>query len=164
MWMWQTRTFIERGMIPSHSTVTQRVTENIKSEPNILINQSKCRVSQVGLSLKVGFQCYLTTRVAGFSCNFFQKRVLKYILSLPSLSNYYILFHSPWIFDGLQYHVLYSVFFQESKYTEVLQEGRPHPGPETGLLTNTRKWIVWGDTCADKTRDFIGKGHPGGEQ
>ena len=24
--------------------------------------------------------------------------------------------------------------------------------------------MVHGDTCADKARDFIGKGHPGGEQ
>ena len=46
----------------------------------------------------------------------------------------------------------------------LLQEGGPLPGPETGLLSNTGKWIVWGDTCADKTRDFIGKGHPGVEQ
>ena len=46
----------------------------------------------------------------------------------------------------------------------VLQEGGPLPGPETGLLSNTWKWIVWGDTCADKARDFIGKGYPGGEQ
>ena len=46
----------------------------------------------------------------------------------------------------------------------LLQEGGPFPGPETGLLSNTRKWIVQGDTCADKARDFIGKGHPGGEQ
>ena len=38
------------------------------------------------------------------------------------------------------------------------------PGPKTGLLSNTWKWIVWGDTCADKARDFIGKGRPGGEQ
>ena len=38
------------------------------------------------------------------------------------------------------------------------------PGPETGLLSNTQKWIVWGDIYADKARDFIGKGHPGGEQ
>ena len=45
-----------------------------------------------------------------------------------------------------------------------LQEGGPLPGPETGLLSNTRKWIVWGDTCADKSRGFIGKGHPGREQ
>ena len=40
----------------------------------------------------------------------------------------------------------------------------PFPGPESGLLSNTRKWIVWGDTCADKARDFTGKGRPGGEQ
>ena len=40
----------------------------------------------------------------------------------------------------------------------------PLPGPEAGLLSNTRKWIGRGDTCADKARDFIGKGHPGGEQ
>ena len=46
----------------------------------------------------------------------------------------------------------------------MLQEGGPLPGPETGLLSNTRKWIVRGDICADKARDFIGKGHPGGEQ
>ena len=45
----------------------------------------------------------------------------------------------------------------------LLEEG-PHPGPETGLLSNTRKQIVRGDTCAEKARDFIGKGHPGGEQ
>ena len=44
------------------------------------------------------------------------------------------------------------------------QEGGPLPGPETGLLSNTQKGIVRGDTCADKARDFIGKGHPGGEQ
>ena len=46
----------------------------------------------------------------------------------------------------------------------MLQEGEPLPGPETGLLSNTQKWIVRGDTYADKARDFIGKGHPGGEQ
>ena len=46
----------------------------------------------------------------------------------------------------------------------MLQEGRPLPGPETGLLSNTQNWIVWGDTCAGKARDFIGKGHPGGEK
>ena len=46
----------------------------------------------------------------------------------------------------------------------MLQEGGPLPGPETGFLSNTQKWIVWGDTCADKARDFIGKGRPGGEQ
>ena len=46
----------------------------------------------------------------------------------------------------------------------LLQEGGPLPGPETGLLSNTRKWIVQGDTSANKARDFTGKGHPGGEQ
>ena len=40
----------------------------------------------------------------------------------------------------------------------------PLPGPETGLLPNTRKCIVPGDTCANKARDFIGKWHLGGEQ
>ena len=45
-----------------------------------------------------------------------------------------------------------------------MQEGGPLPGPENGLLSNTQKRIVRGDTCADKARDFIGKGHPGGEQ
>ena len=46
----------------------------------------------------------------------------------------------------------------------LLQEGGSLPGPETGLLFNTRKLIVQGDTRADKARDLIGKGHPGGEQ
>ena len=46
----------------------------------------------------------------------------------------------------------------------LVQEGGPLPGPKTGLSSNTRKWIVRGDTCADKARDFIGKGHLGGEQ
>ena len=45
----------------------------------------------------------------------------------------------------------------------LLQEGGLLPGPETGLLS-TRKWIVWGDTCAEKARDFIGKGRLGGEE
>ena len=46
----------------------------------------------------------------------------------------------------------------------MFQEGGPLLGPKTGLLSNIRKWIVRGDTCADKARDFIGKGRPGGEQ
>ena len=45
-----------------------------------------------------------------------------------------------------------------------LQEKGPLPGLETGLLFNTRKWNVRGDTFADKARDFIGKGRLGGEQ
>ena len=47
---------------------------------------------------------------------------------------------------------------------ELLQEGIHFSASKTGLLSNTWKWIVRGDTCADKARDFIGKGHPGGEQ
>ena len=46
----------------------------------------------------------------------------------------------------------------------LLQEGGLLPGPETGLLSNIQKWIVRGDKCVDKARDFIGKGRPGGEQ
>ena len=46
----------------------------------------------------------------------------------------------------------------------LLQERGPLPGPKTGLLSNSQKWIVQGDTCADKTRDFIGKGRSSGEQ
>ena len=45
----------------------------------------------------------------------------------------------------------------------MLPEGGSLPGPETGLLSNTGKWIIWGDTCAVKARDFIGKRQPGGE-
>ena len=38
---------------------------------------------------------------------------------------------------------------------EILQEGKPLPGPESGLLSNTRG-IVQRDACAG---DFIGQGH-----
>ena len=30
-------------------------------------------------------------------------------------------------------------------------------GPECGLLSNTRRWILQGDTHANKAKDFIGK-------
>ena len=46
----------------------------------------------------------------------------------------------------------------------LLQEGGPLQGPKTGLLSNIQKWIVQGDTCVDKARNFIGKEHLGGEQ
>ena len=49
-------------------------------------------------------------------------------------------------------------------WVRLLQDRGRLPGPETGPLSNTGKWIVRGDTCADKARDFIGKGRPGGEQ
>ena len=44
------------------------------------------------------------------------------------------------------------------------RKGGPFQGPKLGSCLNSRKWIVRGDTCADKARDFIGKGPPGGEQ
>ena len=56
------------------------------------------------------------------------------------------------------------IFLSSKMEMIMLQEGGPLPGPEIGLLPNTRKWIVRGDTCAEKARDFIGKGHPGREQ
>ena len=46
----------------------------------------------------------------------------------------------------------------------MLQERGPFTGPETGLLSTTQKGIVQGATCVDKARDFIGRGHPSGEQ
>ena len=45
----------------------------------------------------------------------------------------------------------------------LLQEGGPLPGPQTRLLSKTRKWIVPGDTCWQSKR-FYWKGRPGGEQ
>ena len=39
----------------------------------------------------------------------------------------------------------------------LLQEGRPLPGLGSGLLSNTQKWVVQGDTCTDNAKDFIGK-------
>ena len=35
---------------------------------------------------------------------------------------------------------------------------------KSGLLSNMQKWIVRGDTRADKARDFLGKGRPGRER
>ena len=67
------------------------------------------------------------------------------------------------------YKVLTAFFFFLNPYatsciTYLLKEGGPLSGPQTGLLSNTQKWIVRGDTSADKARDFIGKGHLDGEQ
>ena len=47
---------------------------------------------------------------------------------------------------------------------KVFQKEGSLPRPKSGLSSNTQKWIVQGDTCADKARGFIGKGRPGGEQ
>ena len=43
------------------------------------------------------------------------------------------------------------------QHTLLLQEGRPLPRPESGLLSNSWKWVVWWDTQADKAKNFIGK-------
>ena len=45
----------------------------------------------------------------------------------------------------------------------MLQGGGPLPGLKNGLLYSPQTWIVWEDTCVDKARDFIVKGHLGGE-
>ena len=64
---------------------------------------------------------------------------------------------SPWCHPAISSSVV--PFSSCPQSLSVLQEGGPFPEPETGLLSNTRKWIVRGDTSADKVRDFIGKGH-----
>ena len=46
----------------------------------------------------------------------------------------------------------------------LLQEGEPLPGPESGLLSNTQNELSEETHVLDKARDFIRKGHPGGEQ
>ena len=43
----------------------------------------------------------------------------------------------------------------------MLQEEGPLPGPKTGRLSNTQKWIVHEDTHSHNARDFIRKGHLG---
>ena len=50
-----------------------------------------------------------------------------------------------------------SMGFSRQEY----RSGSPFPSP---VLSNTWHWIVRGDTHADEARDFIVKGHPGGEQ
>ena len=41
---------------------------------------------------------------------------------------------------------------------DLLQEGRPLPGPESGLLSNTQKLIVQGDTRTDKAKTLLESG------
>ena len=48
--------------------------------------------------------------------------------------------------------------------SKVLQEGGPLPAAKRELLSNPQKRIIQGDTRADKARDVVGMGHPGGEQ
>ena len=51
----------------------------------------------------------------------------------------------------------------ETTYIVVLQEGGPLPGPKLGSCLTLGNELSE-ETHADKARDFIGKGHPGGEQ
>ena len=71
-----------------------------------------------------------------------------------------------WHWEGAGEEASFRPLHRHLHYNSVLllQEGGPFPGPESGLLSNTRKGTVRGDTRADKARDFIGKGRPGGEQ
>ena len=43
------------------------------------------------------------------------------------------------------------------------RKGDPFQGPKLGSCLTLGKELSE-ETCADKARDFIGKGHPGGEQ
>ena len=60
----------------------------------------------------------------------------------------------------LQYfgHLMRRADLLEKTLMLVLQERGPLPGPESGCLSNTWKWIVQGDTCAAEARHFISKG------
>ena len=44
------------------------------------------------------------------------------------------------------------------------RKGSPFPGPESGLLPNTQKWVVWGGTQTDKAKNLTVSGPQGGEQ
>ena len=46
----------------------------------------------------------------------------------------------------------------------VAGRGNPFQGPKSGLLSNTQKWIVQGDICAEKAKDSIGKQQDKGTQ
>lgn len=40
----------------------------------------------------------------------------------------------------------------------LLREGEPLPVPKSGLLSNIQKRVVQRESCADKARDFTGRG------
>ena len=50
-----------------------------------------------------------------------------------------------------------------SDSAQLLQEGGPLQDPKLGSCLTLRNELSK-ETHADKARDFIGKGHPGGEQ
>ena len=72
-------------------------------------------------------------------------------------------FLCPWDFPGKNTGVGCHLLLQGIFLTQGSNEPTS-PALTGGFLFNTQKWIVQGDTRADKARDFIGKWHPGGEQ
>ena len=56
------------------------------------------------------------------------------------------------------------VAVRQECWVDMLQEEEPLPGTKSRLLCSTWKWIIQGDTCSEKARDFTGKGCSGGKQ
>ena len=80
--------------------------------------------------------------------------VLWSLLNFPNLLAYWMQHFHRIIFQDL--------ILEYPEYSlEVLQEGRTLPGPKTGLLSNTQKWIVLGDTCAKQSKRFYWERAPG---
>jgi len=76
----------------------------------------------------------------GGSLSSFLKKILDFFFSV----------HTLFLYD-LSQDIEYSSLW----YTVVLKEGGAPPGPKSGLFSNTQKWTVQADTCADKTRDLV---------
>ena len=56
------------------------------------------------------------------------------------------------------------VAVRQECWVDMLQEEEALPGTKSRLLCSTWKWIIQGDTCSEKARDFTGKGCSGGKQ
>lgn len=80
--------------------------------------------------------------------HFLSQQLCNYIISL-SIERF-LIWINPYLFN-------YS-------HVEVFQERGHLLGPGRGLLTNTEKWIIWGDIHTEKARDSTGKGSPGGRE
>ena len=95
--------------------------------------------------LKVILLKYLNslTQVLCLQC----KWMLQYLIGEMAMA--YLKRMSAWVGVDLQDYVLW-IFH----YVELLQEGGPLPGPDTGLLSNTQKLIVRGDTCWQSKRFY----------
>ena len=54
-------------------------------------------------------------------------------------------------------HILdsaFDFFSKETQRSRIVVGRGSIPGPESGLLSNTWKWIIWKYTSTDKTKDF----------